>query len=255
MIIDYVKFSGFRSGRFALTTIIGTEGRNKTVSKASSAPESKALIKTIADNCTKLKQQYKNIEVCPCTINGDSTELIFAYIEGKPLSDIMVSLIQAGLKDEVFDMLLLYRSIIFDKDRLKPQLAHDVTPEFTEIFGEYKGVFPFEYIKRTNVDMLFSNLIYNNAGNYTIIDYEWVIDFPIPVKFVYYRGIKYFFQDYKYKQLHCLTLDESFELFGISKDDIATFDSMDYGFRDYVCGKNHLVYNRYRKQMQSFLSL
>lgn len=254
MSIDYVKFSGFRTERFTLTTIIGTENSNKTVRKISSVPESKAFIKTIADNCTRLMQQYKNINVCPCTINNDNTELIFEFIEGKSLSDIMLGLLETEKKDEFIKMLLVYRSIVLDKDWFRLQKAHDVTPEFTEIFGEYKGVFPFTYIENTNVDMLFSNIISSSAGtgNYTIIDYEWVFDFPTPVKYVLYRGVKYFFQDYKYKRLSCVVLDDAFDLFGISKDDIAVFDSMERSFHYYVFGRSHLVYNRYRKQMKSF---
>jgi len=252
MSIDFVKYNGYREKKFALCTIIGTDGDKKIVKKISGAPESNALIEAIAKNYTLLKQQYEHVYTCPCTKNNDDSELVFEFIEGENFFSRLMYIAKTGNKKDFIDALFLYQSIIFDKHRIKPKQAFSVTPEFISIFGKYEGSFPFSYLEITNIDMIFSNLVIDKFENCTMVDYEWVFRFPMPIKYVISRSIGNFFNENKNKQPLPLKFEEALMIFDISGEEVAIFNKMEAHFQDNVQNRKLLIYNRFLKNNATF---
>ena len=75
-----------------------------------------------------------------------------------------------------------------------------VTPEFEEVFGSLDQA--GEAVKKdwafqtSNIDCLFENIMITEDGPYCL-DYEWVFSFPVPVTFIKFRILYYFYEQYK----------------------------------------------------------
>jgi len=234
---DFIKYNTFRKSEFALTTIIQSDEQKRIVKKKSLNIQSKSFLESIANNYSLLKTQYQNIKVCPCIMKDENLEIEFEFIEGKSLIDILLKHSKENNKNEFLNILSSLKSIVLDDDRLQVKKAYNVSAEFENIFGKYEGTFPFDYIDISNIDLTFNNVISDDSKNYTIIDYEWVFDFPIPVEYIIYRNsilIKSLFPN-----------EDEFELSGISKTDSQVFDKMEDNFQKFVHGNNGGIYSRY----------
>lgn len=77
---------------------------------------------------------------------------------------------------------------------LYAELAHtvtfEVTPAFTEVFGEIPPLSDHAYTA-SNIDALFENMMVC-GGDIYCLDYEWVFEFPVPAHYVQYRNLSYF---------------------------------------------------------------
>ncbi len=246
--IDYIKYTPFRKKEFSLKTIIENVDGKKIVKKASTNLESNAFIKRIFDNYQLLKKSYVNIEICKVYQNQAEDEILFEFIEGHTLTDILIDFINKNDKKSFIDLIYEYKSLILDKNRIQTKKAFSVTNKFIEIFGQYEGIFPFDYMSITNIDMSFDNIIINN-DDYYIIDYEWIFTFPIPFKYVIYRNINYLYtilgSQIEIKKF--ISLNELFNLYEIYDDDICTFQVMEKNFNKYVFGDNFSINSKFLK--------
>ena len=87
----------------------------------------------------------------------------------------------------------------------------------------------FEY---SNVDLIFSNLIYGKDG-VTIIDYEWFFDFQIPIEFILFRSV---FHNALIDNLRKEDKERIYNTLHINEDDVEVFERMEYAFQAYVKG-------------------
>ena len=51
----------------------------------------------------------------------------------------------------------------------------------------------------TNIDMICDNVVMTRP--YTLLDYEWTFEFPVPCEFVLYRIIHYYIQTHKVREV------------------------------------------------------
>ena len=65
----------------------------------------------------------------------------------------------------------------------------------------------------TNIDMICDNVVMTRP--YTLLDYEWTFEFPVPCEFVLYRIIHYYIQTHKVREV--LNAAGFYEKFGISE--------------------------------------
>lgn len=92
----------------------------------------------------------------------------------------------------------------------------------------------------SNVDALFENMLVAQDGVYAL-DYEWVFTFPIPVNFLKYRTLIYFYQ--KYESLMGDGSPEEFlKEFSIDVELLPLYQKMERGFQEYVHGENQRIY-------------
>ena len=80
--------------------------------------------------------------------------------------------------------------------------------------------------------MIFSNLFLID-DEFVCIDYEWVLDFPVPLEYIFYRVIHHHhvvnpvFRDF-------ISVEEVFDHFDLDKNNIGLFDQWDRNFLDHV---------------------
>ena len=119
-----------------------------------------------------------------------------------------------------------------------------VTPEFEAVFGSLEG--EIEKIgtdwsfPASNIDCLFENIMMTENGP-CCIDYEWVFFFPVPITFIKYRMLYYFYEQYK-SIMSYESLEEFMTESGIEAAWIPGFMAMERNFQDYVHGENQQIY-------------
>ena len=169
----------------------------------------------------------------------DRCSVRFPYLKGKTLSETLGEDIQSGKAPMKAIRAALDKIYDVNPEFLVP---FQVTPEFLEVFGELEGVEALQgdSYQISNVDGLFENMMETEDGLYCL-DYEWVFSFPIPVSFVQFRTLMYF-----YLQYHSLMNDDSLETFleefDITAERADLYQQMEKRFQQYVHGNNQKIY-------------
>ena len=196
--VSYVKFACLRRPEFRIFTAIpGDHVIKRPLTSAASEH-----IRNLASNREMVAGLYNSIDPVDCEIRGDSA--IFPFIEGESLTieDL----------DKVFD----YK---------EPLSRFEVTDKFREVFGDIDVPEGEQAYPMINVDSNLDNFMVSNGKMYCI-DYEWIFDFPIPVRFVRYRTLFY-----------AGISPDKFADYGYSEEDVKFFHNMEIAFQQYVSGE------------------
>ncbi len=130
------------------------------------------------------------------------------------------------------------------------------TPYLTEVFGDTPQIRTLsdQSFHVSNVDGLFENLMVTDTGIWSM-DYEWVFDFPIPVGYLRYRNLYYFYE--RFKGILGWTDVKSFlQDFGIGEELAAVYQSMEAAFQTYVHGDSSQGYLcRYQQPVTALADL
>ncbi len=234
--IKFVKYNRTRKEQFQIKTTIleenGVSYVEKTALYASGVPH----IWSFASKYEQLSSQNRNLKVARPFISDDRCVARFPYLEGDTLAERLGQEIQGGKAP--LDAICAAMDLVYE---ILPEYVQpfEVTPEFTEVFGEI-GPLEDEAYSVANIDALFENMLVTEDGIYCL-DYEWVFTFPIPVHFVQYRTLFYFYD--RYHALMEYENAESFLMeFGITPEMTAVYHEMERGFQEYVHGENQRIY-------------
>lgn len=137
------------------------------------------------ENYRKYKKMH-GFELAQCRpVNG--CEVKFDFIEGKKLSKHLENLLREKDKDGFLKTLDWYYSRLLSDTELTDNFYSE---EFLKTFGSEKLEMPLHCGKVSNVDMNFDNIIMNGQDA-KIIDYEWILEIPVPVEYIFYRNFVY----------------------------------------------------------------
>ena len=237
---SYVKYNTLRRPELRLeTALYMKDGKMTRVVKSASDPASIPMIDKVEENYRKLSSSYAGVKPVECIRSGDKIE--FPFVDGVSLmSDVDL---KTCSKEEIIDVVRNTIDKIFDYNGGLSDFV--VTPGFTEVFpgccpGREEKSFPV-----INIDSNFDNFIKTPDG-IVCIDYEWVADFPVPVNYVKYRTLQYF-----YTKNHALIRDrielhELYEAFGLMERERLYF-CMEERFQEYVHGegRRYIFTDRY----------
>lgn len=188
--IVYIKATPQRKNNFAIYTAISrNEQQELHVVKVALSAESKKFVGDFHKHHDQLQRHAgQRLTISKPTVESPG-RVSFAYAEGETLYDVLRGHLARNAPEHFIADFNKYRKLL---ESLGTRSANpsDV-PDFTRIFGRH-------YKAKTSclvpgvLDMNFDNLIVD-GGTYTLIDYEWVFDFPIPRQFVELRALYYFF--------------------------------------------------------------
>lgn len=235
--IKFVKYNSTRRERFQIKTTILEENGTRYVEKAALNMEGAPHIWSFASNYGLLARQHRVLKFAEPMIPEDRSRARFPFLTGETLAERLGQEIRGGKAPveairEAMEMVL----------DVEPECVQpfQVTPDYTEVFGEAGQDLEDVSFAVSNVDALFENMMLTEDGMYCL-DYEWVFQFPIPAGFVKYRTLYYFYQQY-----HSLMEYESREMFlsefGITVEMAEIYQAMERGFQEYVHGENQRVY-------------
>ena len=223
----FVKYSNERSAEFSIRTAICLDGGKRKVIKTPCSEKADKHVKNIYRWFEELEKLYtgKGLKINQCCLTDHAVEM--EYLEGQTLEEVMDGYVERKEYDKVEETLDQYLSLILDS----AQEDFYLTSEFQEVFG---FVPEFEHMKSasvTDIDMVLNNVIVCDGWN--LIDYEWTFDFPIPVEFVVYRVLHYYFETTGARN-EILRDRKIYERFGISEERQAAYAQMEKMFQQYI---------------------
>ena len=242
----YVKYNTTRRPDLRIDTALYAEdGKLIKAVKSASEPSAVPMIGTIESNYTRLKSEYRSITPVGCKNIGGKLE--FPYIKGTTLlSDLDL---KSGSKEDILAAIGGAFDKIFDyADEAKDFV---LTPEFAKMFPGCCPGPEEKAFRAVNIDSNFDNFIVTDDG-IVCIDYEWVADFPVPVNYVKFRALLYYYTKNQAYLRDKIGLDELYEAFGL-KDRESLYACMEDCFQQYVHGeyRRYIYTDRYRVQPMS----
>lgn len=246
--VIFTKFSNERSPEFAIRTDIYAEREKRFLRKVPCSPEAQEHV----DNIYRWYQELKNIyegsslEINRCEKAAKGVEL--EYIEGQTLEEILDGFIQSRDFQRMTELLEQYINCI----RGAAKENFYMTENFQRIFGE--ADFQKEYMCTpvTDIDMVLNNIIV--CDGWRLVDYEWTFDFPIPVEFVIFRLLHYYFESTGARR-EWARENDIYLKFGVSESEYLIFDRMEQNFQQYIIRKHEPIRHIYPRITPGVLTI
>ncbi|KHG32923.1 hypothetical protein [Sulfurospirillum sp. MES] len=218
----FAKYNSERLPQYQIVTkLVQDENENKYAIKQALTKEAQKHIDQIFLNYELLASKYTINLVQPRkTSNG----ILFEMAQGKSLENILLECIEKSDK-ESFEKYVNKFIDFVDSFVTKRNVIFEPCENFKSIFGEWESNEPQDIIEIANIDMIFGNIFVDNAI-FTLIDYEWVFNFPIPKSYVVWRSLAIF------SAYHSIEMNKFIE---INNEDFMKLDSH---FSNFVHGKN-----------------
>lgn len=258
--IVFSKYSAERDPQYALRTDIryqSIDGQNSFEDKMGEQAESRDLltsdktalleegkshiagIKTAYDHLTS---QYagSGIEIGSCRPGENEKSVTLDFIPGQNLQRLMEELIIQGRGADVKLIVDAYT------ERILSAATDDfaMTDDFRRVFGGARLPEGLKTAKISDIDLIFSNLIIpDEAGDdiekivkadWSVIDYEWTFDFPIPVHFILHRC--FYLATHQLMACPELNFEELIKGIGISSDESEQYLRMEEYFQNTIQG-------------------
>ena len=240
--IKFVKYNRTRKEEFQIKTVILEENGVTWVEKQALTEKGRAHICSFLDKYEGLEKQHCFLKAAKPEVSSDGFKVRFPYLEGKTLAEQLGREITEG-RAPVAALESAIEKICSVKEGCL--IPFTPTKQFGKVFGEFVRI-EDNSMTVTNIDALLENILDTEDGWYGI-DYEWVYDFPVPLSFVRYRILFYFYRKY-YSLMEYANLEEYFQEFGVSEKQCKIFAEMEERFQHYVHGENQETYLlNYRK--------
>lgn len=249
--IKFVKYNRTRREEFQIKTeILESEGM-LWVDKSALCGEGVPHIRSFDEKYKKLSAQSVKLSYAEPKLKNGGRTAEFRYLRGKTLAEQLVKILAEEGPDAFYEELYRALKLLLD---VKPEMVDrfKVTPEFIQVFGSAEDLDDSKEtpasieealdgpaFRVSNIDALFENMMVTEDGVFAL-DYEWVFDFPIPVSFIRFRTLYYFYQNYK--SLIGGTLEAFLASFGVDEPQLPVFLQMERSFQGYVHGENQRIY-------------
>ena len=226
--IIYSKYANERANRFALRTdIVQQENGTFVVRKKAFGQAGKVHVDNIYTVGAALNDQYEDSRFVfnKCKKIEEGVELEF--VKSETLAAQADKLLYYGKIQEVQDLIFATIDEIY---KVKEKQKFQLTPEFVEVFGEVELQSNEGLIcaKVSDIDMLMDNIM--QGEKWTVLDYEWSFDFPIPIQFIVYRLLHYYL--YASPVRSVLREHNLMQKAGISASDEEVYYQMERHFQD-----------------------
>jgi len=237
----YSKFNNFRKRKFRTMTFVSyDENDNRVAIKKAATKDAYKFVNSLDEKRKLLKKVNFSIE--PTDVNVEDGIAKFNFVEGKSLDSLLIKAFNRRDEERFIKLIEGFIKIIKNNNLVKSGHSN----EFKKIFRNSADGKNLEYLKLGVVDLNFDNIILRNAEeNYSLIDYEWVFNFPIPYKFVIFRSVVSFYGKYRVYDLNKFVhIKKIYDIAKIEDEDKETFIEMELNFQNYVL--------RYAKDFKSY---
>lgn len=222
-----VRYSVNRNKQFQIKTVIYEAEGTKIVKKEPYTQEATKHIKNMYKN-------YELLNIGIFKLNEPKiveSSILFPYEEGKSLGEVLLKAVKERDKGNFKSLIFLYKNLL-EKNEIVPFY---LTKDFIDIFGENELLIGRKSLKVANVDMNFDNIFINNDENeFTIIDYEWVFEFPVPIEFIIFRSVLVFVTKHSAHLKDFVDKEEIFRWLEIDLDLVEAFENLETMFMNYV---------------------
>ncbi len=161
--------------------------------KSPSCPEASAHVQEMAVISQELPKILDKLTICPCKL--EDGKAFFPYIPGRSLLSLLIE--AAKTSKEAY--LALWKEYF---ERMQPSEAgrcvFKETEAFVLLFGEGFANVTVPAYQTCAFDMLPTNIIVRDDGQWVLFDYEWRLPFPVPVELILFHAaatVSYFYQE------------------------------------------------------------
>jgi hypothetical protein len=218
-----------RAQRFQIETcIVADPDSGKRVLKRALHVEGGAHLQRMAANQQVMQRLQTPVVACPCTLRDDQLEM--AFIDGASLKQLLIQALRRDDRAGIESLLELHRQLVTVFDPAAAELQGPGSRQ--EIFGDAFVEDELE-VRCGNIDQGFEHWILQGQ-HWHLIDYEWVLGFAVPLKYVLYRAAQFFFLDVPPAVSPRFRLRDLCAFHGISPADRARYDQMEARFQHFV---------------------
>lgn len=234
----FSKFTREREERFQIETGIFLDGQEKKAVKRPLNKKAQPHVQAMYENYRFFCEHGIGLFV-KCEPFGEDG-VIFEFAAGDTCYTHLLCAVQAGNKEEFYSILSGWRDIVKQSCPV-PEEAFVDSVEFAQVFGSHPELNGKAAYRKLDIDLTLDNLVLTENGEYKIIDYEWIFDFPVPVEFMYYRAVLALYVRNGRELNAFVSQDSLFGFFGISESDAKIYEAMNASFDSYTSGgKNSL---------------
>ncbi len=247
----YSKYNSMRRPEFRVVTGIVDNGKERYVVKRAIDKKAEKHVYRIIYNYDTYKDNYYNkIKFADCT--EIDRGIRFQFVSGQGLLDGF-DFNTAG-KNEIIEKINSLFDIVLDI-RDEYFVPFEVGDGFEEIFGEVYPV-KVEGLSVSNLDSIFDNFVISDEG-IQCIDYEWMFDICVPVKYIKFRCLQYLYNEIVDAVREEADFSQFLAWFDFNEDEQKIYGSMEEHFQQYVHGKDRRYFylNNYAKKELRFETL
>lgn len=253
--ILFVKYNSTRKPEYRIKTEIVSDGNTKYVRKIALDIEANDHVSRLADYAKRINEVYLNfVATIPEIVDGKSA--VYPFLEGESEESRLKALLDD--KEALINGLHAFIRRITELKSDK-YVVFRMTDEFANVFGDNQKYLKLEGLEATsiaNIDMIPENFIWNDEELYCL-DCEWVLQFPVPLEFIKYRSLLYFYRKFKKNIEVLMTTEEYWNAFGLVEEKIEIYSLMEQKFQDFINGENNSCRytDRYVKPVYDFSTL
>lgn len=252
----YSKYANERQIDLRVVTILYKlkDGSIK-VYKSSGNNASNKHIRAVYDNYERFSKEYENTRFkpnkCELVIGKEPVPLVVGatskaidvlnleFLSGKSMESYLFDLYNEKKYDEIEKLMAAY---VDEVCKLTGSVPYKNTRMFEKVFGNHQFNDKYTGAEKSNFDLIFSNIVFDKEagpdGVWNVLDYEWSFDFPIPDKFLAFRGV-YYYLEFTNPQLKAYYEENGiniYERLGFTEDEVETFVDMEHHFQVYIIG-------------------
>jgi len=245
---EYAKYNRLRAPEYQISTrIYVTEDGKRVAEKKALRTEAVPHIEQLSENRRKLSEagDERVVDI----LSNENGIAVFPYVEGENLETKVNSAL--GKKEKLLKTIHEALDVIYAYPE-KMLCTFKDTENYKKVFGNTGSYFAGkEALTVANVDSTFANFVMNEDGKVVCLDYEWVFDFPVPLDYLKYRTLYYYFSANRPYIQRYMTEKEFMTEFDLSDELIAVCQEMDNLFQQIVHGENRkYIYTRnYEKEV------
>lgn len=225
----YIKYSNDRALNFCIKTEMILNDEKKYVKKTALNYMAKKHLNNMFKTYDESLENNNDFELCK--ISRGENSLYYEYIEGNTVSSIIERTDKISQYEEIENIFDRLNNIITNEKR-----KWNETEKFFKVFGNI--CFENEMFECcfNNIDMILPNVIEDANGKWSIIDYEWKFDFPVPASYVLWRSIFYINKAKSQLNNDEVWKEKLYERYNLTKEIREKFFLMEKNFQKYVLG-------------------
>lgn len=233
----YAKLSDERNPALRIATVIAQDKEKKRyVIKKPLSAAAADHIRAIPEHFEALSRLFENspFSLNACSLKEDgSTE--FAFLRDcLTMEAFLDSLEEDGHFEEMLSLIDRFRELLYQAADVSFSSSELFTTLFSDSFQGQDKAFSV-----SDIDLIFSNILFDrekrDQGVWNILDYEWTFACPVPLRFILYRSLFYYFRDRKDSPFSCFLRERDIDLYqryDISKEEVSRiFPAMEQHFQ------------------------
>lgn len=234
----FAKYNRTRKPEFQICTRILEENGERWVEKRALTGEGAAHIRSFEQKRRLLMEQSPQVKVLKARISEDGKSAAFRFLKGETLDQRLCGQIRDGKAPVKAMEEAMERIFGLDQGETPGSQGGAVkdfvsTSDFESVFGHIPAL-GGPSLKASNIDGLFENVM-EEDGRLVFMDYEWVFSFPVPLEYVRWRLLTYFYRRHR-EAMAYEGMGEYLKEFGIDAQRAAVYEAMEERFQAYVHG-------------------